>query len=483
MHSGTFCHVTLFMERTSDHSSSSPSSKNDTAISDQISYQRWLDSQEDFQDIAQATLTIMASTPPQNVSTPPQSEGNPAEAATANALQSSTGFISLNAPKTQGKRPATSDPDTESRGTKALKTTSDGKDQKKKSKGTTSRKKKSKEVTDVKKEDEDATPAAEPAQSMQSSSPAQPARPTQTVSSTKAPRTPTDRIHVTEAYERYDPQKHQHLSVPDFKPKNFTFAAFSQCPLYMELTTSSVVNQPKWSAPDGVRLDDYNCAEALLNLAPADMHSRFPAEFDAKAMLRATRNPLGYARKIYVKAGMVDGDGKVARMTDTGYYYAWFKGLQPLMGMEGYKAGLYMVRPSGEKTKSTTLTWFLHSRCVIQYPTGHPSDPTFQPGTLDTALGLSDRVAKTLGTSILKQIEETVKETITQHLQLAESVYDDGPSPAAGGLFGVAEDEDDLSRDDAVVDADEVNALDDGGPRVPLDEGMKRQPAGRKGSD
>lgn len=47
----------------------------------------------------------------------------------------------------------------------------------------------------------------------------------------------------------------------------------------------------------------------------------------------------------------------------------------------------------------------------------------------------------------------------------------------------MAEDEDDLSGDDLGVAADEVNALDDGGPRVPLDEGMKRQPAGRKGRD
>ena len=131
------------------------------------------------------------------------------------------------------------------------------------------------------------------------------------------------------------------------------------------------------------------------------------------------------------------------------------------MDMEDYKAGLYMVRSSGEKIKSTTLTWFLYSRCVVQYPTGHPSDPTFQPGTLDTVLGLLDRVAKTLDTSILKQIKETIKKTIIQHLQLAESVYDDGPSPVTGGLFGVAEDENDLSGDDSGVDADEVNALDD----------------------
>ena len=160
------------------------------------------------------------------------------------------------------------------------------------------------------------------AQSIQSPSPAQPARPTQTVRSTKAPRTLTDRIHVTETYERYDLQKHQHLSVLDFKSKNFTFVAFSQCLLYIKLTNSNVVNQSKWSTPDGVRLDDYNCAEALLNLAPTDMYSRFPTEFDGKIMLRATHNLLGYVRKIYVKTGMVDGDGKVARMTDTGYYYA-----------------------------------------------------------------------------------------------------------------------------------------------------------------
>lgn len=49
-------------------------------------------------------------------------------------------------------------------------------------------------------------------------------------------------------------------------------------------------------------------------------------------MLRATRNPLGHARKIYVTAGMSDGDGNVAGVANTGYYYAWFKGLQPAYG-------------------------------------------------------------------------------------------------------------------------------------------------------
>ena len=92
-------------------------------------------------------------------------------------------------------------------------------------------------------------------------------------------------------------------------------------------------------------------------------------------------------------------------------------------------------------------------------------------------------MTKTLNINIFKQIEETIKKTIIQHLQLVESVYDDGSSSVTDGLFGVAEDENDLSGDDSSVDADEVNVLDDWGPRVPLDENMKRPPARRKDND
>ena len=245
------------------------------------------------------------------------------------------GLPPINESKTPDKRPAVSDPDTDSYISKTLKTTENAKGKKKMDNA----------ANDGKKADNKAKPAR----------------------SAKAPRVPTDRTHFTEMYQRYDPLVDQQLSIPDFKPRNFSFDAFNSCPLYMELTTSGATNQPRWSAPDGVRLDDYNCAEALLNLSPADMHKRFPAEFDAKGMLRATRNPLGYARKFFVTAGMSDGDGDVAGKGAVGYYYAWFKGLQPLMGKEGYAAGRYMVRPSNERIKTPELTWFLHSKCVVQY--------------------------------------------------------------------------------------------------------------------
>jgi hypothetical protein len=111
------------------------------------------------------------------------------------------------------------------------------------------------------------------------------------------------------------------------------------------------------------------------------LSERFPAEFDKKGMLRATRNPLGNARKIYAREGMIYGNGITELAGHEGFYYAWFHGLQPLMGKEGWDAGLYQIRPSFELRKPEPLCWYLHSRCVVQLPVGYPHDPTFERGT------------------------------------------------------------------------------------------------------
>jgi hypothetical protein len=166
----------------------------------------------------------------------------------------------------------------------------------------------------------------------------------------KTARPATDRKHTTELYIRYDPWIHVNLNIPTFKTRGFSYDLFNDCPLFMDLTPSN--DDGTWDPPDGVRLDDYNCGEALLRLDAEILSTRYPTEFDSKGMLRAIRNPLGYARKIFVIPGMVDSNGNVASSNDTGYYYIWFKGLQPLIGKEGFDAGLFTIRPSNEKLKT-----------------------------------------------------------------------------------------------------------------------------------
>jgi hypothetical protein len=69
-------------------------------------------------------------------------------------------------------------------------------------------------------------------------------------------------------------------------------------------------------------------------------------------MLRAIRNPLDYISKIFVTSGTVDDNRNVVSLINTGYYYIWFKGLQPLIGKEGFNAGLFKIRLSNKKVKT-----------------------------------------------------------------------------------------------------------------------------------
>ena len=68
-----------------------------------------------------------------------------------------------------------------------------------------------------------------------------------------------------------------------------------------------------------------------------------------------------------------------------------------------------MVRPSGVKVKTPKMAWYLHGRYVVQYPSGHPADPTFKSKTLDTILGLADRVGQTVGATITERVEEIIQ--------------------------------------------------------------------------
>lgn len=174
-----------------------------------------------------------------------------------------------------------------------------------------------------------------------------------------------DRKHVTEFYVRYDPLINQKLISAHFIARSFSFNHFDHYPLYMEIADTSPASLLK--LPGVVRLDGYNCGRVGVVIdGNQQRNTSFPAEFDIKGMLRATRNPLGNAYKILVSAGMKDGDGQVAVVGDEGCYYGWFHGLQPLMGKEGWDTGRYRVRPSGQTRKQEPIVWYLHSKCEIQ---------------------------------------------------------------------------------------------------------------------
>ena len=109
----------------------------------------------------------------------------------------------------------------------------------------------------------------------------------------------------------------------------------------------------------GVRLDDHLCGLAAISLIdPNTRHRYFPAEFDKKGMLRASRIPLGQASKTWRRAGERDLNGHILLDTEEGYYYDWYAGIHPLMGQEGYDRGWYLIRPSWEDKVNENILGF-----------------------------------------------------------------------------------------------------------------------------
>lgn len=78
-------------------------------------------------------------------------------------------------------------------------------------------------------------------------------------SSVRTPRALTDFKHVTEFYERYEPQSHKKIDLPVSTSKRLSLPLFDKAPLYMELTSSTLSGE--WDPPINLRLDDFNCAE------------------------------------------------------------------------------------------------------------------------------------------------------------------------------------------------------------------------------
>ncbi len=186
----------------------------------------------------------------------------------------------------------------------------------------------------------------------------------------KSPRVPTPglKIYTTEHYHFYDPQLNN-----VGRPLNGRFVSFKQYDgytLYMNARLQDVDTIPT----SGVRLDDLTISKVLSVFSQKKLSQAWPAEFDTKGMVRATRIPLGNAAKRWVDVGESDVDGVVVRAGEQGYYYQWWRGLHCLMGKEGYDAGQYMIRPRFEKPKTQGLSFKTGYKAVIQQPSRNTND-------------------------------------------------------------------------------------------------------------
>ena len=151
------------------------------------------------------------------------------------------------------------------------------------------------------------------------------------------------------------------------------FSQYDDYALYINpnLKETELEEIPHW----GVRIDDLIASKVLLHYSQRTLHTRWPAEFDLKGMIRATRVPLGRAAKRWVKRGERDVEGKRAEVE--GWYYLSWGGLHTLMGKEGLDADRYWVRPSFESFKCPGLGFKRSDWAEIQMAPEDPADPTF----------------------------------------------------------------------------------------------------------
>ena len=169
--------------------------------------------------------------------------------------------------------------------------------------------------------------------------------------------------------------------VPHVSGAFHTFAQYDQYTLYMDPAVEEVEDIPT----SGVRLDDMTAAVVLRLCGQKTLHTNWPAEFDAKGMIRATRMPLGHAAKFWKEEGDVDVDGNIVPEGGAGYYYKWWRGLHCLCGKEGLDRNVYRIRPSFETFRCPDSGFKVSSRAKIQKPSGDPADPTFTSSSASAA--------------------------------------------------------------------------------------------------
>ena len=223
---------------------------------------------------------------------------------------------------------------------------------------------------------------------------------------------PTDHTHVTSHYKRY----HFLLAPPQApvaKADRAKTASYDHYPLFLGTDLLPLIHGDQYP-PIGVRLDDLTIGTILMMQAEPGFNfgSDYPSEFDGHGMVRALRNPMGFAYKVQVNEGDRDIDGVATTKQDAGYYYGWWKGLHCLMGKEGLDGGLYRIRPAYEKPLCKRMTWKMSSRAIVQLPSGDPHDPTFDapsstpPSGEARIMGEVNRIAAELDARISKLEEK-----------------------------------------------------------------------------
>ena len=150
----------------------------------------------------------------------------------------------------------------------------------------------------------------------------------------------TDRYHLLQSL---DPTQHE----PETNEKyirgysNRHMAMYDNYKLLRGTLVNSALDVPSNKA---IRVDDKCCGLLLASYRPKDLGKKWKSEFDKKGMLRAERMPLGDPLTADFSIGAIDCQGRTVQAGEEGEYYLHWRGIHPLIGERGERAGLYRVR-------------------------------------------------------------------------------------------------------------------------------------------
>ena len=178
--------------------------------------------------------------------------------------------------------------------------------------------------------------------------------------------------------------------------------AYDEYTLYMNPNLMAVSEIPT----SGIRLDDMTIAFVLMRCSQSTLHKNWPADFDARGMVKARRIPLGHAAKSWKSEGMVDIDGYVLTKAEEGFYYMWWRNIHCLCGKEGHDSKIYLIRPSHEQEGPKGFGFKVSSRAVVQLEAGESRDPNFAAGTVSSGATDSSRTSSSTTLNAVKT-EET----------------------------------------------------------------------------
>ena len=115
-----------------------------------------------------------------------------------------------------------------------------------------------------------------------------------------------------------------------------------------------------------MRIDDNIVAKIMSRVSNKQLNQAWSIEFDIKNMIHATKMPLEYATKKWMKEDDIDVNDNVMRSSEKKWYYFWWNEIHLLCDNKRLKIEIYKIRLFFEILKDD-LRFKKNFRCIKQF--------------------------------------------------------------------------------------------------------------------